>query len=71
MTFRERRDRTAAAKIEVQAARKRLNAALRSMYYKRALTCQIEVDRLDRLARWLDHGHGHELYPSWDEIGQA
>jgi hypothetical protein len=69
MTFRERRERAAAAKIEMHAARERFGAALRSMDYKRALACQIEVDRLERLARWLDHAHGHEPYPTKDEIG--
>jgi len=69
MTFRERRQRAVAAKIEMQAARERFSAALRSMDYRRALACQIEVDRLERLARWLDQVQGHELYPTNDEIG--
>jgi len=69
MTFRERRERAAVAKIEMHRARERFNAALRSTDYSRALACQIEVDRLERLARWLDHVHGHELYPTNDEIG--
>lgn len=38
------------------------------MDYMRALACQIEVDRLESLARWLDHERGHEPYPMQDEL---
>jgi hypothetical protein len=58
-TFHERREQATAAKIEIPAARARLRAALRSMDYAKALDCQVEVDRLERLARWLDNVVGN------------
>ena len=66
MTFRERRKRTAAVKSEIHAARERLGTALRSMDYTRALACQIELDHLEREARYLEYRHGHEPYPARD-----
>jgi len=69
MTFRERRERVATVKIEIQAARERLSIALRSMDYTRALACQMEVDHLRRAACQLEHQHGHEPYPAPDEVG--
>jgi hypothetical protein len=60
MSFRRRCDQAVTAKIEIQGARERLRTALRSMDYTRALACQIDVDRLESLVRWLDNVHGHE-----------
>jgi hypothetical protein len=68
MTFRRRRERAVAAKIEIPAARERLRAALRSMDYARALDCQLEVERLESLARWLDNVVGNEPWPTKDKI---
>ena len=70
MSFRERRERAAAVKNEMQAERKRLGAALRAMDYTRALACQMELDRLQIEARLLARQNGHEPYPTPDEIGQ-
>jgi hypothetical protein len=54
MTLRELRESAAALKFEIETARGRLTDALQSMDYATALTCQIEIDRLQREARWLE-----------------
>jgi hypothetical protein len=69
VTFRERRERAAAVKTEIQAVHERLGVALRSMDYTRALACQMEIDHLHREAHQLEYRHGHELYLTQDEIG--
>jgi hypothetical protein len=68
MTFRERRERAAAVKTEIQAVRERLGVALRSMDYTRALACQMEIDHLHREACQLERRNGHQPYPTADEI---
>jgi hypothetical protein len=53
VTFDERTAQATAIDIEMQEARERLAVALRSMDYTRALTLQMQVDRLEREARLL------------------
>jgi hypothetical protein len=38
------------------------------MDYMIALATQMELDHLESEARRLEHRHGHDPYPRWDEI---
>jgi hypothetical protein len=54
MTPRELREGAAALNSEIKTARGRLADALQSMDYEAALAHQMEIDRLEREARWLE-----------------
>jgi hypothetical protein len=51
------RERLAAVNGEIRSARERLSVALQSMDYEAALSCQMEIDRLERAAHLLRHRH--------------
>jgi len=60
MTHRERRERAAALRDEIQSTRERLIGALRSEDYERALSCQMDIEDLEKKTQRLQYtGHRH------------